>query len=84
VKKIIMLFACSFSTCFSNQWYYEHKDLSELKEINAKVFYDDRFAVYIKYKNHWYEVVNSDHHELCPCFLKERYHKDLCQELSGY
>jgi hypothetical protein len=81
--KYFLLFLTTFISCHAF-YDYEHKPLSELKQIDAEVYYDDCFGIFIKYKDHWYDVSDSVHHTLCPCYLNERYHKSLSQELSGY
>lgn len=92
MKKMI-LFLYPFlmlNALHADYWDYEHVPLDELIKLeNADVYYDGRLAIFIKYKDHWYEVENNAHHTLCPCPPPNKdlifdLKKNLTEELGGH
>lgn len=79
MKYILFFLAISAQCCAMFDFGY--KPMENLTQVNASVYTDEHFGIFINCNGHWFEVPYTTHHPHCLCFLKS--HDSLMSEIGN-
>ncbi len=73
---LTLLFLSNLSALNHPMW-LGLEDMSDLKQIDAVVLYHHSGALVIKYQEHYYNVLKTEHHCFCPCYDYDIHNKPM-------